>query len=111
MCAFVEITPEEAAQNTQKYWDMMGDPLMAKDLGLFVIITVHVNLFMGTIGQYVKDRPDLRPLVDSIYRFDTEGVYLLTERGHGLDAFNIETTATRVKDGFILNTPREEARK
>ncbi|KAK0459349.1 uncharacterized protein EV420DRAFT_1479333 [Desarmillaria tabescens] len=40
------------------------------------------------------------------------GIFLLTERGHGLDAFNIETTATRLSDGsYILNTPREEATK
>jgi hypothetical protein len=44
-------------------------------------------------------------------RFDTVGIYLLTERGHGLDAFNIETTATKTPEGFIINTPREEACK
>ena len=37
--------------------------------------------------------------------------FLLSERGHGLDAFNIETTATLTTEGFILNTPREEASK
>lgn len=44
-------------------------------------------------------------------RLDTVGVYLLSERGHGLDVFNLETTATKTKDGFILETPREEAAK
>jgi hypothetical protein len=57
-------------------------------------------------------RPDFRLLVHELLRFEKVGIFLLTERGHGLDSFNIETTATRLSDGgYILNTPREEAAK
>ncbi|KAF4612700.1 hypothetical protein D9613_011754 [Agrocybe pediades] len=38
------------------------------------------------------------------------GLYLPTEPGHGLDStYNIETTATKTSDGYILHTPCEEA--
>lgn len=78
---------------------------------MFTILAAHVGLTIGTLSRHARNRADLRPLLDSLLRFDTVGIYLLTERGHGLDAFNIETTAVKTQDGFILNTPREEATK
>lgn len=87
------------------------DPILPLDLGCFTIIAAHVNLTIGTIARCLSERPDLRSLVESLLNFDMVGVYLLTERGHGLDAFNIETTATMHDGGFILHTPREEATK
>lgn len=89
----------------------MMDPICSTDVAMFTILAAHVGLTIGTLSRHVKKRPDLKPLVDRLLRFDTVGIYLLTERGHGLDAFNIETTATKTADGFILNTPREEAAK
>jgi alkylation response protein AidB-like acyl-CoA dehydrogenase len=70
-----------------------------------------MNLAVGTVSRYVDEQPELRELVKEFLTLDTVGVYLLTERAHGLDAFNIETTATKTKDGFILNTPGEQAMK
>ncbi len=79
---------------------------------MFTILAAHVGLTIGTLSRHLDTRPDLRPLVSELLRFEKVGIFLLTERGHGLDAFNIETTATRMSDGsYILNTPREEATK
>lgn len=89
----------------------MTDPICSLDIAMFTIIAAHVGLTIGTLSRHLKSRPDLRPLVDRLLRFDTVGIYLLTERGHGLDAFNIETTATKNKHGFVLHTPCEEATK
>lgn len=89
----------------------MNDPICCLDIAMFTILAAHVGLTVGTLSRHLKRRPDLRPLVDRLLRLDTVGIYLLTERGHGLDAYNIETTATKTTDGFILNTPREEAAK
>lgn len=90
---------------------MMNDPICSLDIAMFTILAAHVGLTIGTLSRYLKQRPDLRPLVNRLLRFDTVGIYLLTERGHGLDAQNIETTAIKTNDGYILNTPREEAAK
>ncbi|KAG6890334.1 hypothetical protein C0992_002317 [Termitomyces sp. T32_za158] len=87
------------------------DPICSVDIAMFTIIAAHVGLTIGTLSRHLKKRPDLKTLVDRMLRFDTVGIYLLTERGHGLDAFNIETTATKTADGYILHTPREEAAK
>lgn len=94
-----------------KFWDMHLDMNLPNDGGAFTILTVNVNLAAGTIARFLDTRPDLEPLVESMLRLDTVGLYLLSERGHGLDVFNLETTATKVKGGFVLNTPREEAEK
>lgn len=75
------------------------------------MLAAHVGLAIGTLSRHLDSRPEFRPLVDSWLNFDTVGLYLLSERGHGLDAFNIETTATLTEQGYILHTPREEAAK
>jgi alkylation response protein AidB-like acyl-CoA dehydrogenase len=90
---------------------MMNDPICSLDIAMFTILAAHVGLTIGTLSRYLKQRPDLRPLVNRLLRFDTVGIYLLTERGHGLDALNIETTAIKTSEGYILHTPREEAAK
>jgi len=90
---------------------MMRDPVCALDTAMFTILAAHVGLTIGTLSRHLKARPDLRPLVERLLRFETVGIYLLTERGHGLDAFNIKTTATKVHGGYVLHTPREEAAK
>lgn len=89
----------------------MTDPICSLDIAMFTILAAHVGLAIGTLSRHLKKRPDFRPLVDQLLRFETVGIYLLSERGHGLDAFNIETTATKTRDGYILHTPREEAAK
>jgi len=89
----------------------MTDPICSLDIAMFTVLAAHIGLTIGTLSRHLTKRPDLKPLVQRLLRFDTVGLYLLTERGHGLDAFNIETTATKTEDGYILNTPREEAAK
>lgn len=97
---------------TPKFWEMHLDPIIALDYGLFTILAAQINLTVGTLARYLHNRPDLQPLVNSLLKGETIGIYLLTERGHGLDALNIETTAHQQEDGsYVLNTPHEEATK
>ena len=90
---------------------MLWDPLIPLDFGAFTIIGAHYNIAVGTIVRYLHNRPDLEPLVQSLLKLETIGLFLLSERGHGLDAFNLETTATKHGNEFILHTPREAAAK
>jgi acyl-CoA oxidase len=105
------LSTEDIDKCTAKFWALQAEPLWAQDLAAFTIVAAHANLATGTLIRYLPIRPDIKPLVDRLMKLDEVGIYLLTERGHGLDAFNIETTATKVDGGFILNTPREEAMK
>ncbi|VDC07105.1 unnamed protein product [Peniophora sp. CBMAI 1063] len=108
----LDLTLSDVLDYSPKFWDMHLDPIIPLDIATFTILAAHVNLTIGTLARYVKDRPDLEPLLASMLRLDTVGIYLLSERGHGLDSFNDETTATRMANGeYILNTPREEATK
>ncbi|PHH90513.1 hypothetical protein CDD83_3438 [Cordyceps sp. RAO-2017] len=67
---------------------------------------------MGTIASFARHRPDLEPVLLELQNFECCGEFMLTEVGHGLDARNIETTATRNPDGsFDLHTPGWEASK
>ena len=90
---------------------MINDPICSLDIAMFTILAAHVGLTIGTLSRHLKHRPDLKHLVNRLLRFDTVGIYLLSERGHGLDALHIETTATKTNEGYILHTPREEAAK
>lgn len=75
-------------------------------------ITIHWNLCIGTLASYVPYQPHLAPLLQKLIKFDLCGEFMLTEIGHGLDARNLETTATLQPDGsFDLHTPRPSAAK
>ncbi|KAI1820723.1 putative acyl-CoA oxidase [Xylaria intraflava] len=83
-----------------------------RDSSMGTTLAIHWNLCMGTIGTYAPHRPDLAPLLEKLTNFDLCGEYLLTEVGRGLDARNLETTATLQPDGsFDLHTPRASAAK
>jgi len=106
-----DLSIEDIQHCTPRYWDLMTEPILAFDNAMFTIIAAHVGLAVGSLSRYSKTRPDLKPLITRLLRLETVGIFLLSERGHGLDAFNIETTATKVDDGYIFHTPREEAAK
>ena len=108
----IDLTADDVLKMTPKFWEMHLDPNIALDYGLFTILAAQINLTVGTLSRYLTSRPDLAPLVDALLKGDVIGLYLLSERGHGLDALNIETTAHQQEDGsYILNTPNEEATK
>ncbi|TCD61292.1 hypothetical protein EIP91_008660, partial [Steccherinum ochraceum] len=81
------------------------------DIGMANILACHVNLFLGTLSPHAQRSPHLRPIIERALKGEFFGNFLLSEVGHGLDIVNIETTATKVKDGFMLNTPHPRAAK
>lgn len=95
----------------KRFWDMQADPILVLDVGCANILGCHINLFIGTLGALLPRRPDLMPIVDGALKGDFFGNFLLSEVAHGLDIMNLETTATMVADGFILNTPHKGAAK
>ncbi|KAI0263647.1 acyl-CoA oxidase [Gloeopeniophorella convolvens] len=106
------LTADDVLNMTPKFWSLHLDPNIALDYGLFTILAAQINLTVGTLSRYLPKRPDLVPLVNALLKGDIIGLYLLSERGHGLDAINIETTAHQQEDGsYVLHTPHEEATK
>jgi acyl-CoA oxidase len=96
---------------SQKFWDMQSDPILVRDIGCTNIIACNLNLFVGTVAPFAHKRPDLKALLTKALNFDIIGNLLLTEVGHGLDISSLETTATKVEDGFVLHTPHPDAAK
>ncbi|KAI0702040.1 acyl-CoA oxidase [Cerioporus squamosus] len=112
MHEYYAFTAKDVLECSDKYWALQSDPRLALDIACYTILAAHVGLAIGTLAKLANHRSDIAALVRSLLSdFDTIGLYLLSERGHGLDAFNIETMATLTPEGFILNTPREEASK
>ncbi|KAF4950787.1 hypothetical protein FSARC_13084 [Fusarium sarcochroum] len=100
---------------TPKFWDFHFDcngVIAARDMTAFIIVAIQVNLCIGTLCSFVKGRPDLQDLLDKLLNFDVCGGFMLTEVDHGLDARNLETTATLLPDGsYDLHTPHPGAAK
>ncbi|KAL0256634.1 hypothetical protein SLS55_009029 [Diplodia seriata] len=95
-----------------KFWNFHLDPIHATANNCLVLLTTHLNLCIGTLGSYLKDRPDLGPLVEKLLKFEINGQFLLTEVGWGVDADELKTTATMQPDGtFDLHTPYHQAAK
>jgi acyl-CoA oxidase len=75
------------------------------------LATIHVNLVMGTLLKYSRQQ-GVRDVLSKMERFEVNGQYCLTEIGHGLDAFSLETRADMTPEGrFMLNTPTPQAAK
>ncbi|KAF9457437.1 hypothetical protein BDZ94DRAFT_1292410 [Collybia nuda] len=112
MAATFALTRLDTEELTPKYWRMHTDPLLLCDGAATTLLTIQLNLVAGTIATYVHDRPDLSPLLEQLIRFEVSGQFLLTEVDHGLDAINLETTATLLPcGGFSLCTPHPGAAK
>ncbi|KAJ7650883.1 acyl-CoA dehydrogenase NM domain-like protein [Roridomyces roridus] len=105
-------TSEDIATTSPYFWHMHTDPIWTLDGAAGTLVTIHLNLFAGTLAKYATSRPDLRATLRDALDFKIVGQFCLTESGHGLDAMNLETTATQLPDGsFELNTPNNAAAK
>ncbi|KAG7402957.1 Acyl-coenzyme A oxidase 5 [Fusarium oxysporum f. sp. rapae] len=109
------LSQQDIENLTPKFWDFQFDcngVIAARDMTAFIIVAIQVNLCIGTLCSFVKWRPDLQDLVDKLLNFDICCGFMLTEADHGLDARNLETTATLLPDGsYDLHTPHVGASK
>ncbi|KAI0066071.1 acyl-CoA dehydrogenase NM domain-like protein [Artomyces pyxidatus] len=106
------LTAEDLLTLSPTYWEFHTDPILAMDGAAATLLTIHYNLCAGTLAMFSSGRPEILITLQDILAFRTSGQYCLTELGHGLDVFHLETTATLLPDGnFELNTPTESAAK
>ncbi|KAF9024103.1 acyl-CoA oxidase [Hymenopellis radicata] len=106
------LTFEDILTLSPKFWKIHNDPIAWHDGSSITIMTIHLNLAVGTIGTYAKDRPELQRLCADMMDCKAIGQFLLTEVGHGLDAVNLETATHLQDDGtFVMNSPNGYASK
>ena len=81
------------------------------DLGVMVKSGVQWGLFGGAVEALGSERH--MNLVPQIINLDLLGCFAMTERGHGSDVQNLETTATYdpETDEFIVHSPSPSAQK
>jgi acyl-CoA oxidase len=80
------------------------------DLSLMVKAGVQWGLFGGAVQMLGTRRHHERYLRD-IMSLDLPGCFAMTESGHGSDVQHLRTTATFTDDGFVIETPDDDARK
>ncbi|KAF5696325.1 peroxisomal acyl-coenzyme A oxidase 3 [Fusarium mundagurra] len=85
------LSQQDIENLTPKFWDFQFDcngVIAARDMTAFIIVAIQ------------------------LLNFDICGGFMLTEADHGLDARNLETTATLLPDGsYDLHTPHVGASK
>ncbi|KNG89822.1 acyl-CoA oxidase [Aspergillus nomiae NRRL 13137] len=97
---------------TPKFWQIHQDMTLSLDGAAFFLISLQYNIAGATFAMFVTDQPGYQPLLDRILKFDVSMQFMLTEVGHGLDARNLETTATLLPSGdFDIHTPNSNAAK
>ncbi|KIJ43416.1 hypothetical protein M422DRAFT_60316 [Sphaerobolus stellatus SS14] len=107
-----DLSVRDVLELSPKYWEFHTDPILVMDSSVGTLLTIQYNLCLGTLGSYRENRKELQALMTDVLRFRVSGQYCLTEVNHGLNAINIETTATLQPNGdFILHTPHPGAAK
>ncbi|ETW76219.1 hypothetical protein HETIRDRAFT_330511, partial [Heterobasidion irregulare TC 32-1] len=106
------MTIEDMSMLAEKFRGCYSDPILLHDNAATTLLTIHLNLVIGTLSRYVQGRNDLWSLINDLLSFRTFGQFLLTEQGHGLDAKSLDTTATWLPTGgFCLHAPSPQAVK
>ncbi|KAJ7117843.1 acyl-CoA dehydrogenase NM domain-like protein [Mycena epipterygia] len=107
------LTLEDIETLSPRFWQLHRDPIICSDGAATTLLTIQLNLVIGTILDRVGVREDIRDLLDGLLSYRISGQFCLTEVDHGLDAANIETTATALPSGrgFVLNSPHIGAAK
>lgn len=125
-----DLSLEDITKLSTRFWNLHLNPIISADGAATTLITIQYNLVLGTILDHIGDRTDLDQLLQDMLqyriwyvRFESyfevissirsSGQFCLTEVDHGLDAINVETTATSLghDGGFILHTPHSGAAK
>ncbi|KAJ5930541.1 acyl-CoA oxidase [Penicillium verhagenii] len=106
------LTLKDVVEMTPAFWKLHMDMLTAMDGGAINLVSVQYNLFVGTVAPFAATHPELPSIIEKALRVDISSQFMLTELGHGLDARNLETTATLLPNGgFELHTPTPNAAK
>ncbi|KAJ7149194.1 acyl-CoA dehydrogenase NM domain-like protein [Mycena crocata] len=95
-----------------KFWQLHTDPIWSVDGAAGTLLTLQYNCCAGTLAMFARRQPEIQPVLQKVLDFDISGQFCLSEVGHGLDVFHLETTATLLPNGeFEINTPHERAAK
>lgn len=64
------LSVEDILYLSPKFWDMHTDPIACIDASAETLLTIQYNLCAGTLATYLKERPDLAPLLKLVIDFE-----------------------------------------
>ncbi|KZT01816.1 acyl-CoA dehydrogenase NM domain-like protein [Laetiporus sulphureus 93-53] len=106
------LTAHDVLTLSPKFWDLHIDPICTMDGAMLSLLTLQYNLCAGTLAMFSGRQPHLNDVLKEVLAFNVSGQFCLTEVGHGLNVFHMETTATLLSNGeFDLHTPSESSAK
>lgn len=68
--SFPGLTAYDVQYLTPKFWDLHADNIHSYDAGAYTLLTIQYNLAGGTLAPFAEKRPELRPLMDKIMKFE-----------------------------------------
>ncbi|GJJ13641.1 hypothetical protein Clacol_007897 [Clathrus columnatus] len=108
----LELTSSDILHLSPRYWDFHTNPILVMDDSVSTLLTIQYNLFIGTLANFAEGRQDVQKIIFDALDYNISAQFCLTEVNYGLNAINLETTATLQPNGdFLLHTPNSGAAK
>lgn len=65
-----DLTAEDILHVTSKYLELHTDPILLMDSSVPVLLTIHCNLYMGTLAMFAPGKPNVQAALDKALRFE-----------------------------------------
>lgn len=65
-----DLTAEDILHVTSKYLELHTDPILLMDSSVPVLLTIHCNLYTGTLAMFAPGRPNVQAALDKALRFE-----------------------------------------
>jgi len=65
------LTAEDILHVSPKYLEFHTDPVLFIDNSVPILLTIHYNLYIGTLAMFAPGRPDVQAAMDKALRFET----------------------------------------
>jgi len=70
------LTAEDILHVSTRYLEFHTDPILLMDGSVPVLLTIHCNLYTGTLAMFAAGRPDVQAALDKALRFELLRVLL-----------------------------------
>lgn len=64
------LTAEDILHVSSKYLEFHTDPILLMDSSVPVLLTIHCNLYTGTLAMFAPGRPNVQAALDKALRFE-----------------------------------------
>lgn len=65
-----DLRAEDILHVSARYLEFHTDPILLMDSSVTVLLTIHCNLYAGTLAMFAPGRPDVQAALDKALRFE-----------------------------------------